>query len=163
MNFNISQSNLIPYFSKGNIQLYHVVEELLEQTGKADIFISSYTVSEEFIRKLFILKEKKYIDKLTMLIDSRNAQKTQHLSWFLASVANEVFLAENHSKVILINNHKVKVTVVTSQNQTRGNRYEAGIITTDPDIYAFYENQISGELSKCIKLHDVLRRNTNPD
>jgi len=163
LNFDLSKSDFIPYFSTGNIQLYHVVEQLLEQTGKADMFISSYTVSEEFIRKLFNLSEKKLISRLTMLIDSRNAQKTQHLSWFLASVAHEVYLADNHSKIILISNQQVKVTVVTSQNQTRGNRYEAGIITTDPSIYAFYENQISGELSKCIKLHDVLKRNIAPD
>jgi len=163
LNFDLSQSDFIPYFSTGNIQLYHVVEQLLEQTGKADLFISSYTVSEEFIRKLFNLSEKKLIAHLSMLIDSRNAQKTQHLSWFLASVANEVYLADNHSKIILISNQQVKVTVITSQNQTRGNRYEAGIITTDLSIYAFYQNQISGELPKCIKLHDVLKRNIAPD
>jgi len=127
------------------------------------MFISSYTVSEEFIRKLFSLSEKKLIAHLSMLIDSRNAQKTQHLSWFLSSVAHEVYLADNHSKIILISNQDFKVTVVTSQNQTRGNRYEAGIISQDPLIYAFYQNQISGELSKCIKLHDLLKRTITPD
>lgn len=159
MSFDILHRKLIPYFSTGSTQLYHVVEDLLQQTGKADVFISSFTISEEFIRKLNRLTEKNLINNLTLLIDNRSARKTLHLSWFLSKVANQVYLANNHSKIILIKNENFNISVVTSQNQTRGNRFEAGMITTDPEIYKFYQSEIDNELKNCIKLSDVFTEN----
>ncbi|MFK5856590.1 MAG: hypothetical protein QM503_10695 [Bacteroidota bacterium] len=160
MNFDIRKTALIPYFSTGSTQLYHIVEQLLQQSGKADLFISSFTISEEFIRKLQKLTDQNKITQLNLLIDSRSAKKTLHLSWFLSSVANEVYLANNHSKIILISNEQFKISVVTSQNQTRGNRYEAGMISVSPDIYNYYKTKLDIELKNCLKLSDVLGRNT---
>ena len=50
-----------------------------------------------------------------------------------------MYLTENHSKVLLIENDRWMVTVVTSQNQTRGNRTECAMVTTQPDIFLTYE------------------------
>ena len=47
------------------------------------------------------------------------------------SVCDEVILAQNHSKVVILDAQAISVAIVTSQNQTRGDRFEAGIITTD--------------------------------
>ncbi len=160
MNSKLKKDSINPIFSPGNIQLYHIVENLLQQTGKADLFISSYTVAEEFIRKLQKLKDKDLIRTLHLLIDNRSARKTLHLSWFLFSVADEVYLGNNHSKVILIKNDQWKISVVTSQNQTRGNRVEVGLTCSHPQIYDELKKNFDVELTKCIKLSEVLRRNT---
>lgn len=157
MKWDLKSNSVIPYFSTGTTQLYHIVEDLLLQSGKADVFISSFTVAEEFIRQLHNLKEKNLINRLDLLIDNRSAKKTLHLSYFLFSVANEVYLANNHSKIILIKNENFKIAVVTSQNQTRGNRYEAGIITTLNDTYDYFSKNIDNEINNYLKLSDVFK------
>ncbi len=160
LELNLQKNNTQPYFSPGTIQLYHIVEDLLRQSGKADLFISSFTVAEEFVRKLNKLKDQDLVQHMQLLIDSRSAKKTLHLSWFLFSVADEVYIGNNHSKVILIENDKWKISVVTSQNQTRGNRIEVGLICTQPHIFDELKSKFDTELTKCFKLSDVLGRPT---
>ena len=47
-----------------------------------------------------------------------------------------VYLADNHSKVLLVRSENGDtVTVLTSQNLTRGNRIESALVTTDPGIF----------------------------
>ncbi|MBQ7987343.1 MAG: hypothetical protein IJ253_02380 [Bacteroidaceae bacterium] len=48
-----------------------------------------------------------------------------------------VYLAQNHSKVVLVQNDRWTVTVISSQNQTYGDRAECTLVTTSQDI--FYE------------------------
>lgn len=158
MIYNLGENKIIPYFSTGSIQLYHIVEDLLQQTGKADLFLSSFTISEEFIRKLQKLKEEKLVENLQLLIDLRSAKKTIHLSWFLANVANEVFLNKNHSKLVIIKNDRFKISMVTSANMTRGNRHECGMISTVHDHYDYFYQQIKIVLKDSLKLNEVLRK-----
>lgn len=61
----------------------------------------------------------------------RAARKTSSLDNLMHNVCDEVILAQNHSKVVILDAPVVDVAIVTSQNQTRGDRFEAGIITTD--------------------------------
>ena len=48
---------------------------------------------------------------------------------------DDVVLAENHSKVMLIVSGEQLISVVTSQNQTYGGRSESTIVTTMPEIF----------------------------
>lgn len=70
---------------------------------------------------------------------------------FVSMVFDQVYLGENHSKVILIHNDKWTVSVCTSQNQTRGNRVESGMISTDRIIY----NSLFVSLSQIIQTKTI--------
>ena len=120
-----------PYFSN-SMQLADVIEWVLEQTGPAHLQISTFSTGEEFLRRLFRLKRSGRILTCRMFCDLRAARKTVSLYHFIKSVFDHVCLCENHSKVLILFNDNHTVAVVTSQNQTRGNRFEAGIITSDP-------------------------------
>lgn len=120
-----------PYFSN-RIQLADVIEWVLTRTGPAHLQISTFSTSEEFLRRLFRLKKNGRILSCAMFCDLRAARKTLSLYHFIKSVFDRVCLCENHSKVLILSNDAHSVAVVTSQNQTRGNRFEAGIITSDP-------------------------------
>lgn len=117
------------------IQLFDIIEKILSETGPAEIYISTFSTSEEFLRKIFKLRQKGMLTKATMLIDLKASRKTVNLYTFISNVFDNVYLAENHSKVILIRNSKWMVSICTSQNQTRGNRTESGMITTDPRVF----------------------------
>lgn len=125
------------------IQLFDVIEKILTETGPAEIYISTFSTSEEFLRQIFRLRKKGMITKATMLTDLKASRKTVNLYTFISNVFDNVYLAENHSKVILIRNSKWMVSICTSQNQTRGNRTESGMITTDSRVYLDLQEQFS--------------------
>jgi hypothetical protein len=58
------------------IQLYNLLEWALKQTGKADITVLTFSISEEFIRKVWQLKEKGLIQNITVILDFKAIQKT---------------------------------------------------------------------------------------
>jgi len=118
------------------VQLFDIIEEILQQVGPSRIMITSFSISEEFIRKLYSFKQQGLILKATLIIDTKAAVKVRNLLPFAQNVFDEVRLMNNHSKLILFDSkNSYKISLVTSQNQTRGNRYESGMITSNENIY----------------------------
>lgn len=143
------------------IQLFDIIEKILSETGPAEIYISTFSTSEEFLRRIYKLRQKGLITKATMLTDLKASRKTINLYTFISNVFDDVFLAENHSKVILIRNSKWMVSICTSQNQTRGNRIESGMITTDPRIFLDLQNRFSEIVNtKAIQLDGLFNPTT---
>lgn len=138
------------------VQLFDIIERILSETGSAEIYISTFSTSEEFLRRIYRLRKRGLLTKATMLTDLKASRKTVNLYTLISNVFDEVFLAENHSKVILIQNAKWMVSICTSQNQTRGNRTESGMITTDPRIYLDLQRQFSEIVNtKAIQLNGL--------
>lgn len=146
------------------IQLFDIIEKILLETGEADIYISTFSSSEEFLRRIYRLKESGMIHHAVMLADLKASRKTQRLYTFISNVFDEVFLSENHSKVILIQNKKWCVSICTSQNQTRGNRIESGIITTDKAIFDTLIAQYTDIVQhKSVMLNGLFTRTNSED
>ena len=62
------------------------------------------------------------------------------------------YLADNHSKILLVQAESGEmVSVVTSQNLTRGNRHESTFISTDEDIFF----SLHASVMDLIKNHSV--------
>ncbi|MEG2219587.1 MAG: C4-dicarboxylate ABC transporter [Muribaculaceae bacterium] len=122
------------YFSN-RIQLADIIDAILQQIGPCNIIVSTFSTSEEFLRRIYRLKNKSRILKCSLFCDLKACRKTINLFKFIDSVFDAVYLCENHSKVILFENKGHKISVVTSQNQTRGNRFECGIVTSDLNIF----------------------------
>lgn len=141
------------------IQLYDIIEKILKETGPAEIYISTFSTSEEFLRRIYKLRSAKLITKAVMLTDLKASKKTVNLYRFISMVFDQVYLGENHSKVILIHNEKWAVSVCTSQNQTRGNRVESGMISTDKSIYYSLFVSLSQIIqTKTIQLDGLFKR-----
>jgi hypothetical protein len=146
------------------IQLFDIIEKILLETGEADIYISTFSSSEEFLRRIYRLKESGMIHHAVMLADLKASRKTQRLYTFISNVFDEVYLSENHSKVILIQNKKWCVSICTSQNQTRGNRIESGIITTDKAIFDTLVSQYTDIVqNKSVMLNGLFTRTNSED
>lgn len=146
------------------IQLFDVIDTILRETGPAEIYISTFSTSEEFLRRIYKLKSSGAITRAVMLTDLKASKKTVNLYRFISMVFDQVYLGENHSKVILIRNAKWTVSVCTSQNQTRGNRAESGMISTDGAIYATLFTSLSQIINnKAILLDGLFKRTTGED
>ena len=121
------------------LQVADVVEWVLEQVGRATIWQTSFSISEEFLRRLFFIEKSGKVDAIHLILDFKATQKTLRLWPFLTRVIEHTYLADNHSKVILIKSAAGQtVSIITSQNLTRGNRNESAIVTTDEHIFATF-------------------------
>ena len=124
-------------FLSNAVQVADILEWVREQTGTAEVWQTSFSISEEFLRRLFFLKKKRPISRFNLLLDHKATNKTVKLWSFIVQVVDRTFLADNHSKILLVKSADGDtVSVVTSQNLTRGNRAESAFISTSPEIFA---------------------------
>lgn len=151
----LEKSATQPYFSK-SIQLADIIQWILDQIGRSSISISTFSTSEEFLRRLHKFKQKDLIGECVLFCDLRAARKTIALKHFMQSTFDRIFLCENHSKVVLLQSDSCEVAIVTSQNQTRGDRYEAGIITTDLSTCAYLRLAFLEMSQNSISINELL-------
>ena len=128
------------YFGQG-LHTLGLLGWLLGQTGRADVYVSSYSTSEPFLNGFALLRDRGLVARSVLLLDQRAARKTLKLERLMAGAFEHVMLGQNHSKLLLIQNAGWTVSVVTSQNQTYGARAESTIICTDPQVFDVLQQQ----------------------
>ena len=134
------------------LQVADVLEWVLAQVGKSTVWQTSFSISEEFLRRLFFIEKSGKVDAIHLVLDFKATQKTLRLWPFLTRVIEHTYLADNHSKVILIKSDAGQtVSIITSQNLTRGNRNESAIVTTDAAVFATFH----ASLTDIMKNHSV--------
>lgn len=125
-------------FLSDYIQVADILEWILAQTGAAEVWQTSFSVSDEFLRRLFFIRKKHSISRFTLILDHKATNKTIKLWPFMRQVVEEILLADNHSKVMIVIPAAPAirpVAVITSQNLTRGNRFESSLITQDNVVF----------------------------
>jgi hypothetical protein len=145
--------NPIQAFYTDRFQLFDVIEILLGQLNNDcdTLYMTSFSISEEFIRKIWRFRQSNRIGKVIILLDGKAAAKVTRLLCFAGNVFDEVYLTNNHGKVILFDG-KMPVSICTSQNQTRGNRRESTVITTDKSCYLAFLSEIQSMIEVGVKL-----------
>ena len=145
------QANQTQCYLTNTLQVADIVEWVLSQIGKSTIWQTSFSISEEFLRRLYFIEKSGNVETIHLLLDFKATQKTLRLWAFLSQVIEHTYLADNHSKVILIRSATMAVAIITSQNLTRGNRHESAIVTTDPNIFS----TLLTEIEDLIQNHSV--------
>lgn len=135
------------------LQVADIMEWIIGQIGECDIIQSSFSVSEEYLRRLYFMKAREQVRSITLLLDLKATNMTVKLWVFISQLVKNTFLADNHSKILLFRAADGRrVSVITSQNLTRGNRNESTVVTTCPQIYK----------SLSSSLQDIIRNNSVP-
>ena len=147
------------------LQVADVLEWILEQLGPSTVWQTSFSISEEFVRRLFFIEKSGHVEEYNLVLDLKATNKTISLWPFICQVVNKTYLADNHSKILLVESKKVEVvTVVTSQNLTRGNRAESAFISTDLDIFRSVKAQIDDLITNhSVPLNDLYRARIGAD
>lgn len=136
------------------VQVADILEWILSQVGGADrnggavskceIWQTSFSISEEFLRRLYFICKSGKVSRINLVLDHKATNKTLKLWAFITQVIERTYLADNHSKILLVKSEAGDcVSVVTSQNLTRGNRAESAFISTDPEIFAGLYAQVN--------------------
>lgn len=156
-----------PYqcYLTNELQVADILEWILDQMGESDVWQTSFSISEEFLRRLYFIKKDKPVRNFRLILDHKATNKTINLWPFICQVVDQCYLADNHSKVLLARSLKGEVvTVVTSQNLTRGNRVESAFISTD--LHNF--NTMRDTMERIIKersipIHELFRQRAETD
>lgn len=136
----LSEKPIQAYLGNG-MHTLGLLRWILEQTGKADVWVSSYSTSEPFLNGFALMKAQGMVSQSMILLDQRASKKTLKLQSLMVNAFDRVFLGQNHSKIILVRNAQWVVSVITSQNQTYGARAESTIVTTDKDVFRVMMSQ----------------------
>lgn len=126
------------------VQVADILDWILSQVGISEIWQTSFSISEEFLRRLYFICRGKKVSRINLVLDHKATNKTLKLWAFIMQVIERTYLADNHSKILLVKSERGDtVSVVTSQNLTRGNRAESAFICTDPEIFASLFAQVN--------------------
>ena len=137
---------------------------ILDQTGPAEVYVSTFSTSDAFLRGFYNLKKKGLVLKSVLLADLKASKKTYKLYKEMQQNFDAVYLAQNHSKVVLVQNDEWTVTVISSQNQTYGDRAECTIITTFQEIFFEQYSGFSDIVdNNSIQLNGLFRRLSEQD
>ena len=142
------------------LQVADILDWVLKQLGKSEVWQTSFSISEEFIRRLYFIEKSGLVTKFNLVLDHKATNKTLKLWAFITQVIDTTYLADNHSKVLLVKSERGEmVSIITSQNLTRGNRCESAVITTDNDIFNTLHSQIQDLITNhSVPLNDLFRR-----
>lgn len=134
------------------LQVADVLEWILQQVGMSKVWQTSFSISEEFLRRLFFIEKGGKVLEFNLVLDHKATNKTLKLWSFICQVMKRTYLADNHSKILLVESEAGDtISVVTSQNLTRGNRHESTFISTYKAIFA----ALYGQVTDLIRNHSV--------
>ena len=147
------------------VQVADILEWILAQVGVAEVWQTSFSISEEFLRRLFFITKDKKVSRINLVLDHKATNKTLKLWAFITQVIERTYLADNHSKILLVKSERGDtVSVITSQNLTRGNRHESAFISTSPEIFANLYDQVNDLITNhSVPLHDLFRDRITAD
>lgn len=147
------------------LQVADLLEWILDQVEAADVWQTSFSISEEFLRRLYFIKKDRPVRDFKLILDHKATNKTINLWPFICQVIDQCYLADNHSKVLLVKSLKGQVvTVVTSQNLTRGNRAESAFISTDLQNFNTMRDAMERIIKeRSIPIHELFRQRIETD
>lgn len=145
------------------VQVADLLEWILEQVGTAKVWQTSFSISEEFLRRLFFIEKSGRVSEFNLVLDHKATNKTLKLWSFMTQVIERTYLTDNHSKILLVEADSGQtVAVVTSQNLTRGNRHESAFISTDKAIFRTLHSEVDDLIrNHSVPLNDLFKQRIN--
>src|ERR1039457_3026665 len=143
----VEQDCSVHYASLGDWSTHDLLFFLLQQTGPARVYFTTWAISEYAIRQLYLLIEQGLILELKGFFDYRNGIRKPAELQFLKQITTDIKAAKCHAKVTVIENDHWGICVVGSANYTRNPRIEAGVLCSDRNVAAFHRDWILNELN----------------
>lgn len=155
----LSEAKTQVYLSNA-IQVVDITEWIIEQIGECDIWQTSFSISEEYLRRLYFMKNKNKIRSMSLILDHKATNMTIKLWVFIDSLVKNTYLADNHSKILLFKSIAGEcVSVVTSQNLTRGNRYESTVVSTEKEIFDILKTSVEDIIkNRAVPLSELMQQ-----
>jgi hypothetical protein len=124
------------FWNGGQWSMQDLLIYLLGVTGTADVWITTWSISENAVRSLLDMRQRRMIRELKCVLDYKSKEiKTK--AYLLARENFKVSLARIHAKVTVIRNEHWCISITGSANWTRNPRAERQILCTEPEIATY--------------------------
>ena len=134
----------IAYYSEGKFNMHELIDHvLLHYNAPAIITLSSFSITEEAVRMFLNRRNEGLIHEISCIFDTNVKHHKLRMLFFGLQAVDHVYLAENHSKLVLFQFAGHVVTIVGSANLNINHKIESGIVTSDAGIYDFFYNKLT--------------------
>ena len=126
----VSPGESLHYASMGDWSTHDLLFHFLSQSGPAEVYFTTWAISEFAIRQLYAFVGSGLITRLSGIFDYRNGIHKPAELQFLKQITTDIKAAKCHAKMISIVNDAWGIAVIGSANFTRNPRLESGTIFT---------------------------------
>jgi hypothetical protein len=148
---SLQQGESMHFVSEGIWSMHEMLEEMLRKSGPADVYITTWTITEFPVRRIVMLKEEGLIKSLSCLLDYRIRGRKPGPFQLLQFNASRLALAKCHAKVAIAVNEEWALSCVGSANLSRNPRFEAGVVSASRADAEFHKSWIDGAIEKYAK------------
>lgn len=136
------------YVSHGHWSLHNVLEWLLPKIGASDIYIATWSLSEDATRCIINLCETGLIKSLYGILDYRAKNRHEAAYYLAKSHFAKIHTTACHAKVTVIRNDSYKITINGSANYTNNPRIESGVISVSETVADFHIRWMDDVINK---------------
>ena len=133
----------IYFYSDSRWSSYQLLNHLLDLTGPADVWLTTYGISESAMRQITHRKQVNHINNLYFVFSDEVKRKKPAEIQIAISIATAYTMYPCHAKIIAIRNPTHHVLVLSSMNLNRNNKLEAGSLTTHPETVNSFITQLN--------------------
>jgi len=133
----IEQNKHYHFSTGGQWSMHELISYLLTITGSADIYKSTWAISEDPVRAFMDLKNKKVIRSIHCIFDYKTKEQKSPAYLLAKENFDTITLAHCHAKATVLINEQWGISVSGSANDTRNPRIERGVICTHRDVAEF--------------------------
>ena len=126
----LAPGSVEPFMHKGEWAIHEVLPILLSTIGPADVYIATFSISEDSLRPIFFLADEGKIKTLRFVLDTTVKRHKLDLLLFAANITPDIRIDSCHAKVLLVENEPHKFGIVGSANRNQNHRWEAGVYFT---------------------------------
>lgn len=145
---DIKMDECIHYVSAGEWSMHDVLIHLLNQTGSADVWIASWSITEDPCRQLIKAIDAGAIKNLSILFDWRVKIRCPEAHQLAKATATQCYLTSCHAKTTVIQNDKWNIAIIGSANYTNNPRIESGIISCNQIAANFHREWIQKTIDR---------------
>lgn len=142
---DVLPGDIINFTTKNRWSVHEMLVYLLQLSGPAKVYISTWSISEEAARTIVELRDKGIITEIYCLFDKkvtiRNPVPLQLCMGF-----PHLALTEVHAKVTVIENDRWSLTLTGSANYNKNRRIETGVIFNLAEVAEFNKQWILREV-----------------
>lgn len=146
----LEQETVVHIPSFGSWSLHNVLDELLNQTGPAEVLICTWTIAEEPARKLVKWHSEGRITKFGLLVSDRIKTEKPKAFQLMQAYFDCIKLVKLHAKILVISNANWQVCVVSTANLSNNNRIECFVVDTHSNIASGHKTWITKKLHETI-------------
>lgn len=114
-----------------NIEL---LEYILAQTGPADVYFTTWSISAEAITRFTSWQQRGVINDLVAILDSGIRNRKPEIYQQATGAFRKLKTAACHAKVTVIRSDNHHITLMGSANYTKNPRIETGVIILSEDL-----------------------------